>query len=410
MSKSRVTKTIVPLLCVVIIGIAYADTARYEVTTAVGKISLSAPVLYAQTIPYVSLDELMHDLGGSVRIAEEQCQANYNSVTANLTPDTVSVSTPGSTFSLLYPARLHDGKLFLAKADMERFFSQAYQVHLIPTISQNAEPPAPEASAPLDEDFGSLLEVLPLPEQEQEDIPEGPASPTTTEPQASVAEEAPVSETERAMDISFPDTQAVLVLDAGHGGRDTGSTAGAAIAEKDITLAILLRLRSLLKERTTLTIHLTRDTDKEITTAIRAKTANALKGDLLLSVHAGYSNVQRRNGVVFFTDQLPAPPDAKADSEIRHAFMLRRSCGEQASKLAYTMAELMATDNALGPVRVRKAPLLLQQTAEMPCILVELAYLNNPDITALITEEEYQLRIAEMLAHAIIDALPKTNN
>jgi N-acetylmuramoyl-L-alanine amidase len=418
------------LICVLCLCSVHADETQYEVDVNNQKVVVATTLLYAQATPYVSLGDLLQDLGGVLQVTEEVCQANYQTTTAVIKPETVSVTAPGLSFSLQYPSRRHAGDIYLAQADVEHFFAQAYQTRISPVAGASTPDTSPPAEvAPLDEDPGSLLEVLPLPEPESPSPPqEDPAAemdesallPPTVE-ESAIPEAVSVVEGEVAVEattgtdseldtLDFTDAGGVLILDAGHGGQDTGIMPGESVTEKDFTLALLLKLRGLLKEQTSLTIHLTRESDKDLSLSARAKAANTVAGDLFVSIHSGYSTTNSTNGVVLFSDRLPEPPNAETGAEIQQAFTRRRNYGEQASKVAYQIAQALAEDNTLGTVTVRKAPLIMQRLCEMPCILVELAYLNHPDITASVTEETFQVHVAETLARAIIAALPQPRN
>ena len=423
-------------MCLLCFFSVHADEAQYEFEINNQKIVVAATLLYAQTTPYVSLGDLLQGLGGTLQITEEACLANYQSTTAILKQETVSVTMPGISFSLMYPSRLHAGDIYLAQADVAQFFAQAYQTRLsLASGSTSTAPSPPPEPSPLDEDPSSLLEVLPLPEVESPTLPQEetdvevdesallpppveeayiPEVAPAVEDQAAAEDEAAVEATDGIASESgafdFSEIGGVLILDAGHGGQDTGATAGESVMEKDVSLAILMKIRGLLKENTSLTIHLTRDSDKDMHLSTRAKAANTAAGDLLISVHSGYSAISHTNGIPLFSDNLPEPPNAKASVEIRQEFTRRRTYGERAAKVAYQIAQTLAADNTLGAVTVRKAPLIMQRLCEMPCLLIELAYLSNPDVTASVSEEAYQMHVAEALTRAIIAALPQQSN
>lgn len=406
---------VLAFLCLTPSFAAYAALAYYSAETQDDILTISGTVLYAQDTPYVSLGDLLHSLGGALQITSEQCQANYLSKTALLKPDTVAVATPGLTFSLIYPVRLHEGDLFLAQTDVADFFARVYQTHVFKTEQAVASPAAQE-EPPLDENPGSLLEVMPLPSPEAE-TPDEKAEALLEEvatPEPESAEGEDVAEGESTVDsepktTAVSDTRGVILLDPGHGGKDPGATASDTVTEKNVTLSILMKLRSVLKETTALTIHLSRDADVDIPQSTRAKAANAAACDLLISIHTGYSATPRTDGVTLFTDQLPAPPSAKASIETRQNYTRRRSYGEQAATIAYHIAKTLAEEKTLGPVTMRTAPLIIQRLSEMPSILIEVAYLNNPGVVASITEEDYQMRIAESLGRAINAAMSQAS-
>ncbi|MCK5861365.1 MAG: N-acetylmuramoyl-L-alanine amidase [Candidatus Hydrogenedentes bacterium] len=388
---------------------AYADVAYYEATVQEERIALSAAILYAQEIPYISLGDLLHQLGGSLQITPAKCLINYRGITVILKPDTVAITAPGISFSLLHPARVHEQGLYLAQTDIADFFSHTYKIHVVKVEAESAVPAPSSSETPaLDEDTGSLLEVLPLPspgDNEPEIIETGKAAGKKEDEYVTENISPPESTSENAEFLSLDN---IIILDPGHGGQDVGATAGNTLLEKDISLSLLLKLRNILKETTSLTLHLTRDSDKNMPLSTRGKTADA--GDLLISIHTGYSTAASAHGITLFTDQLPSPPKSNAAEKIRRQYNKRRTCGEKAATITYRIAHVLAEENLPGPITVRTAPLIIQRLSTVPCILIELAYLNNPDITNLITENEYQTHIAEILAHAISVALSHNTN
>lgn len=371
----------------------------------------AATVMYAENVPYISLTELLGHLGGALETVDGFCRITYNGIDVTLEPDMAAVATPDTTFSMIYPARLYEKSVYIAQADVPGFFSKAYKIAATQSTGTVSPASSPGAEAPLlDENPDSMLDTVSVPEPTLNTSPEGEAESATNTvdaPPATTNLEDSEEDTKIDGSVKIPDA---ILFDPGHGGQDVGVTAGESVMEKDISLALMLKTRNILKETSPLTVYVTRDADKDVLQNARAKSEYTAKSSLLISLHAGYSFSPQTAGVVLFVDQLPTSFDAKADEEVRQAYMKRRANGEQAAKIAYAIAQHLAEENTLGSVTVRKAPLILQHLSEIPCIMIELAYLSNPDVVASITDDAYQTGIAEALARAIIKASTDTRN
>ena len=412
MQKRQYVNIFTILACMLATATTRADNAYYTVNMQADIVTVAARILYAQDIPYVSMDDVLDGLGGTIRISEKTIDAACSGATAVLKLNDVAVAVPGRTFSLIHPARVHEGGLYLSQADIIEFFARAYNMQIAPatptTTPPELTPVVPDAPA-LDEDPGLLLETLTLPAVATDITPEVEEAAAAEEkaiaPPPGIADEetsiADDSSTERA---PYSDVVGSIVLDAGHGGKDAGIV-GDNITEKEFALDIVMNLRRILKETTKLTIHCTREADKDLSPSVRTKTANAVKGDLLLSIHAAYAATHHTGGITIFTDQSPNPPQETLDSEMRRQLAARRTRGEQAATTAYHIAQTLVEEGALGPVTVRTAPLILQRLAEMPCILIELCYLSNPETVMAAGDETYREQTAQTLARAIATAL-----
>lgn len=185
----------------------------------------------------------------------------------------------------------------------------------------------------------------------------------------------------------------LVVIDPGHGGKDTGSQGkenGVEILnEKDINLDVALRLNSMLKEAGVST-YILRETDKTITLYDRPALANAANGDLYISVHNNSSEGSSANGVEVYYNSKSNESDYGIYS--KH------------------LAEVAQTElvKALG-IRDRGAKsepayAVLNKT-QMPAIIIEGAFLSNPDNLKLMLTDEFREKYAYAAAKAIIQIL-----
>ncbi|HEY8416691.1 MAG TPA: N-acetylmuramoyl-L-alanine amidase [Limnochordales bacterium] len=198
----------------------------------------------------------------------------------------------------------------------------------------------------------------------------------------------------RPLPAAAPVAEAVsghtVAVDAGHGGPDPGAIGVAGAKEKDITLAIALKLQQVLHRSAVYTV-LTREGDYDLVQGApvphrqredllrRAALVNASGADVFVSLHA---------------NSFPSPRWSGAQT-----FYLEGR--EESRRLAEAIQASLARH--LGPNRrtARPADLRLLRAVEVPAALVEVGFLSNPDEERLLQDAEYQWRIAEAIAEGI---------
>jgi N-acetylmuramoyl-L-alanine amidase len=185
----------------------------------------------------------------------------------------------------------------------------------------------------------------------------------------------------------------VVVLDAAHGGGDPGGRLGSA-SEKDVTLALSVRLRSLLGVRG-IQVVTTRETDATLDTNRRAEMANHANAQACLSLHATESGA----GIHIFASSLPpaAPSRIPAWRTAQAAWVTR--------SLALAGVVNSALLQAGLPVTLGRTALLTVDSMSCPAIAVEIAPERGPGnaVTAGADDEGYQARVADALAAALLE-------
>ena len=226
----------------------------------------------------------------------------------------------------------------------------------------------------------------------------------------------------------------VVVVDAGHGGRDRGMTGpiGSArkVYEKDITLAVADELRAAL-ERRGVKVIMTRSTDTLIALDDRGKIANEAKAELFMSIHVNAANPGWKSpgGARGFETYFLA--EAKTEDERRVAamenesirfetsadvtsddplgFIMRDMAQNEHLRESARLAELVQGGMAAmhpGPNRgVKQAGFRVLVTAFMPAVLVEIGFGSNPAESAYMTAQSNQRALAETLATAALKYL-----
>jgi len=179
----------------------------------------------------------------------------------------------------------------------------------------------------------------------------------------------PLPGTEPEVDLPY-----VVVIDAGHGGKDPGAPSVTGDWEKEFNLAVALKVGKLLEAEEQIATHLTRSTDVFIELADRAKFANDLNADLFISIHANRYEPHIR-GVETYYNRA----DSLSLAEVMHKHMLKGT--------------------GLADRKVRKASFHVIRETKMPAVLLEAGYLSNSaDAKQLFTESVQDRIAAEIVA------------
>ncbi|MFZ4855772.1 MAG: N-acetylmuramoyl-L-alanine amidase [Desulfuromonadaceae bacterium] len=205
-----------------------------------------------------------------------------------------------------------------------------------------------------------------------------------------------------------------IVVDPGHGGHDPGAVGANGLQEKDVVLAIGLKLRDLFKEELGLDVVMTRSTDIFIPLEERTAIANKVGADLFLSVHANAAPNRNAAGIETYYLNL-----AKTDKVAQLAAKENGTSLEKVSVLQAILFDLMANyklnDSAhladevqkflhkkirssysdVKNLGVKQGPFYVLVGASMPSILVETAFLSNATEEARLNDPAFQILAAE---------------
>jgi len=253
-------------------------------------------------------------------------------------------------------------------------------------------------------------------------------APTVSAPTpAPVRTSAPVGVTPSAR---APIRKRIVVVDAGHGGRDPGMTLVAGntrVSEKTVALAVSLKLRDALQARG-VTVVMTRTRDTLIALSDRGPIANRAKGDLFVSVHVNAANPNWKNPGATRGFETYFLAEAKTEDEARVAsmeneavkfettqetsrsdplgFILRDMAQNEHLRESLTLATL--TQEHLksvhpGPSRgVKQAPFSVLVRSFMPSVLVEVGFGSNAAEARWMLSEAGQKELAESIADACV--------
>jgi len=207
-----------------------------------------------------------------------------------------------------------------------------------------------------------------------------------------------------------------VVIDAGHGGHDTGTIGPNGLMEKDLVLDVALRLGKLITQQLGTQVVYTRSDDTFIPLESRTQIANEEKADLFISVHANSSPEPSATGVetYFFnltSDKtgldLASRENATSTSSISdlndllHRAVLQTKLEESREFAQRVQASLWACSvrmNSRSRDRgIRQAPFVVLIGATMPSILAEIGFVSNPHDEKLLRRPEERQKIAEAL-------------
>ena len=226
-----------------------------------------------------------------------------------------------------------------------------------------------------------------------------------------------------AADTIFAAPQArgrpIIVIDAGHGGRDPGATSvSGQVSEKDLTLALARELRDDLVKRGRVRVAMTRNDDRYLTLDQRAAVARRLDAALFVSLHMDSApNPLARGATVYSLSDIASDAEAAhlAASENRGAREEAASGSVEAMLSDLAMQAQMSAsadlavrfvDKSSGRFELRPNPhrfaaFHVLRRADAPAVLFEAGYISNADDELLLRSPEQRARIALALAQAI---------
>jgi N-acetylmuramoyl-L-alanine amidase len=254
--------------------------------------------------------------------------------------------------------------------------------------------------------------------------PVHPAIPSPTDDDDSVAtpthEANPTAAGERSLVRTLGLKIGRIVIDAGHGGHDSGTTGPGGIEEKEVVLDVALRLGKLLKQRLGADVIYTRDNDTFIPLETRTAIANKAQADLFLSIHANSSPDSSARGVETYYLNFTTSPDALevaarenavSDESIHELSDLVKKITlkdkiDESREFAADVQKSLYDDLEEGNPGMRdrgvkKAPFVVLIGANMPSILAEISFLTNSADARELQQPAYRERIAESLYRGV---------
>jgi N-acetylmuramoyl-L-alanine amidase len=239
--------------------------------------------------------------------------------------------------------------------------------------------------------------------------------PTTPQPAQPPAKAAPGQKVARMVTIA---------LDPGHGGEDPGATGTTGVHEKDIVLAVAKRLKAKLEDLPNTRVMLTRDADFFVPLGQRVEKARKVQADLFVSIHAdAFVEPTARGSSVFVLSEKGASSSAarwlaadqnKADliggvnlaSHDRQLASVLMDLSQTAQindsmKLGKAVLTEIGGINRLHRGVVEQAGFAVLKAPDIPSILVETAFISNPEEEARLKDDAYQNQLADAITKGI---------
>lgn len=235
-------------------------------------------------------------------------------------------------------------------------------------------------------------------------------------------------DTEKVRSTSKPDSKVrrliTVAIDPGHGGEDPGAVGKRGAKEKDVVLAISKMLKAEIDKMPGMRAMLTRDGDFFVPLSKRVAKARAVKADLFVSVHAdAFIKPSAHGSSVFVLSERGASSTAAkwlankenssdliggvniagTDSQLAKV-LLDLSTTAQISdsmKLGEAVLSQIGSINRLHKPRVEQAGFAVLKAPDIPSILVETAFISNPDEEKKLKDKQYQQKMAKAIATGI---------
>ena len=221
-----------------------------------------------------------------------------------------------------------------------------------------------------------------------------------------------------------------IVIDAGHGGHDTGTVGPSGLMEKDLCLDIALRLGKEIQENLPGTeVHYTREDDTFVPLENRTALANQVRADLFISIHANSSRDRSARGVETYYLNFAASEDAMevaarenalSQSSIHELRDLIKQIAsneklEESRELAAEIQEALSGrlrrySRSIKDRGVKRAPFVVLIGANMPSILAEVSFISNPSDELALKKPEHRQRVVEGLYNGIEQYLQNLNS
>jgi N-acetylmuramoyl-L-alanine amidase len=209
-----------------------------------------------------------------------------------------------------------------------------------------------------------------------------------------------------------------ITIDPGHGGDDEGAKGAAGSKEKDLTLAVARRVKSVIEARLGIQVLLTRDDDRAVDLDSRTALANNNKADLYISLHANASRRATASGATVYYAEFDKPtaqsavPDGgervptwgggSREIELVLWDLAQTRHAEQSAAFADILEQQLRDRIPLVEHAVDRAPLRVLASANMPAVLVEMGFLTNAEQEQLLISGAFQTTFVQAIFDAVV--------
>ena len=368
-------------------------------------------------------------------ILESPAPLDYELITL-AQPDRLVIDLPGvdATGDLaLLPTRVHATDPYVGRIRFGRKSPDVLRVVLDLKTPVNPQifalPPVAEFGHRLVLDLYPPTPLDPLmallESERRKDAREAAAPPAAAPPARSVPDRIATAPAARAPESSRGAARRLTIaIDPGHGGEDPGAIGRRGTQEKQVVLAIARKLKNVLDADRDTRVFLTRDDDYFVPLAVRVQKARRVQADLFVSIHAdAFREPQARGSSVFaLSDNGASSAAAKWLAQRENAADLIGGVNLDGRDpvLARTLLDLSQTaqisdslkvgqqvlngigaHNALHKGTVEQAGFAVLKAPDIPSILVETAFISNPDEEQKLRSPVHQQRFADSIAAGI---------
>jgi N-acetylmuramoyl-L-alanine amidase len=217
----------------------------------------------------------------------------------------------------------------------------------------------------------------------------------------------------------------IVAIDPGHGGEDPGAVGPSGLREKDVVLAVALRLRDRLNAIPGTRAMLTRDSDYFVPLQERVRKARRVQADLFVSVHADAFLTPKARGASVFALSSGAATSAAArwmadkenaadvvggvnqrsvkDAQVLRALLDMSTTAQikDSLRVGHEVLQLIGKVGHLHKSQVEQAGFAVLKAPDIPSILVETAFISNPDEEKLLRSARYQDKLVDALVNGI---------
>lgn len=264
--------------------------------------------------------------------------------------------------------------------------------------------------------------VLTTPPREPLDLQQlhGTSAPTTMLP----VKITPVRTPKAVVIHSSPARDVIIVIDPGHGGKDSGAIGIDRRQEKTVVLAISKRLAELLNQQPGMRAKLTRQGDYFIGLRERLRLARAYKADVFMAIHAdAFKNDEASGASVFALSQHGASSEAArwlaerenisefaglpfktTDYQLKSVLldMSQTATNQDSLSLGAALLRNLTPITPLHARAVEQAGFMVLKSPDIPSVLVETGFISNPTESALLVDPAFQQKLANALMQGII--------
>lgn len=211
----------------------------------------------------------------------------------------------------------------------------------------------------------------------------------------------------------FSAYHSTIVLDPGHGGRDTGAmNASKSLIEKELTLKISRLLQANLAAKGWL-VHLTRESDLTLDIEPRISRVQEFKPDFFISLHVNSAQAKEAVGIeTFYTTPQGLPSNLTRNYEDpAEVTFPANQFDDESFQLAWSVQRHLLIATGAPDRGVKKARFMgVLRNQSCPAILVETGFLSNPDECQKLASDEYLLQLASGIASAFPDRSNKQSD